>query len=278
MRLHFIIYALISVLYVGALPTDRNDKRSDPPTDTRTPYQKCLDNGNKVLKEIAGDTADLSSDYDKLYRPFTRQSKLTTTTGVGKTIKNLVGINLSPDLEIMKVGRTEDEDDVAYENYFDVAHGLIVGASNYNDIFFNIPTSKHPDPDLPEMTSANSLHWAQFVGEQYKSLRGSLADLQHILRFDIDNKVTQGIIKQALTVDPPLPVQGKWTVITPTGPTEDLFTALLGTNNGQGAGFMLKDYKSTMRGKTIQAIRVQSDGRDYHMIIDYSLFVLIWFY
>ncbi|KAJ7775762.1 hypothetical protein DFH07DRAFT_767164 [Mycena maculata] len=274
MRLHLIIYALISILYVGALPTDRNDKRSDPPPDTRTPYEKCLDNGKKILKAIAdspGDTADLTIDYNKLYHPFTVPSKLDTASGDGKTIQKLVGITLSPELDVMKVGRSlpKSDRDIAYQNYFDAKNGLIVGAYNFNKRFFDIPGESPPGSDLPPMTPQTSLHWSQFVGEQYKSSQGSLAKLRYILRLDIENTVTHEIIDRAVSASPPLPVQGEWTVVDRTGQTE-LFTALLGTDNGQGAGYMLKDYKSTMRGKEIQAIRVQNHRSTYHMIIDYS--------
>ncbi|KAJ7242662.1 hypothetical protein C8J57DRAFT_1084161, partial [Mycena rebaudengoi] len=120
-------------------------------------------------------------------------------------------------------------------------------------------------------TAATSLQWDTIVGEQYKSLGGSLACLQHILRYQILNDDTENIIKQAVDQELGLPVEGEWTVVQPGSPGsagDNMFKALLGTENGQGAGYMLKDYRSSMPGKAIKRIRVQHDGVSM-MIIDF---------
>jgi hypothetical protein len=48
-----------------------------------------------------------------------------------------------------------------------------------------------------------------------------------------------------------------------------MFKALLGTENGRGAGYMLKDYRASMGRKSIQAIRVKEQDREHAMLIDY---------
>lgn len=176
-----------------------------------------------------------------------------------------------PGLVQISVTRPGQGRQVAYKNYFNVDSGIIVAAENFNARFFyiaNDPESNHADP---VKTAANSLQWDAIVGEPYKSLGGSLARLQHILRYQILNEDTEKIIQQALEQQPALPVEGDWTVVEPGDPGsvgDNMFKALLGSENGRGAGYMLKDYRSSMAGKAIRRIRVLNDMVAM-MIIDF---------
>jgi hypothetical protein len=159
--------------------------------------------------------------------------------------------------------------DTAYRNYFDTANGIIVGADNYNERFFYYPDNPRSNKANPVKTADNSLNWDMLVGEQYKALGGDLSNLQHILRFEIENPDTKTVIDRVLAADPSFPVENGWTVLKPEGATDIMFTVLLGTDNGKGGGFILKDYRKTMIGKSIQAFRVKEEDDEHYMIIDF---------
>ncbi|KAJ6628095.1 hypothetical protein B0H10DRAFT_1991526 [Mycena sp. CBHHK59/15] len=180
-------------------------------------------------------------------------------------IATLLNTEISNQFVGITIGREGQE--IAYKNYFDVPNGIIVAAENFNDKFFYISDKPMSNKANPVKTKDNSLQWNNIVAEQYKSLGGSLADLRHILRFEISNDDTTTIIDQAIKMAA-LQVVNEWTVVKEGGPGDDMFKALLGTNNGQGAGYMLKDYRTSMAEKAIQAIRVKVHD-EYAMIIDY---------
>jgi hypothetical protein len=194
------------------------------------------------------------------------QSEINTDSGTGKGIKDLL-TTVSDELVLFTVGR--EGQDTAYTNYFDTANGIIVGADNYNEKFFYYPDNPRSNKANPVKTADNSLNWDMLVGEQYKTLGGDLSNLQHILRFEIGNPDTKTVIDQILAADPSFPVENGWTVLKPEGATDIMFTVLLGTDNGQGGGFILKDYRQTMIGKSIQAFRVKEDDDEHYMIIDF---------
>jgi hypothetical protein len=217
-----------------------------------------------------GDTDGLTEKYKLLYGPFAAKSEFPTATGEGAEIMSLLGIKIPAELDMFSVARKGPGQYPSYRNYFDVTHGIIVAALNVNHMFFYIPDAPGSSKENPMKTKENSLQWNNIVAEQYKSLGGSLANLKHILQHDIVNYDTQVLIKQALNMNPTLPVVNGWTVVAPEGPSDDMFKALLGTDNGQGGGYMLKDYRTSMPGKSIQAIRVKEDDDGFSMITDYS--------
>jgi hypothetical protein len=204
--------------------------------------------------------------YNEIYAPLS-----TTESDVGQssdatTVASLLGLDLA-ELHLAQVSVARPDTEVAYKNYFDVTNGIIVAAHNFNELFFYDANSPTSPKGLPEKTSDNSLQWNNIVAEQYKSLGGSLAGLSHIVRFEITNEDTKAVIEQALG-DKSIPVdEGGWKVTTPDS---DIFKALLGTDNGQGAGYLLKDYRVSMTGTDIEAIRVKEDDDEMFMIIDFS--------
>jgi hypothetical protein len=69
---------------------------------------------------------------------------------------------------------------------------------------------------------------------------------------------------------PAFPVVDGWTVVKRGGQGDGMFKALLGTDNGQGARRRLRDYRASMPGKSIQAMRVKDDDSGRAMIIDFD--------
>ncbi|KAJ6619209.1 hypothetical protein B0H10DRAFT_2027179, partial [Mycena sp. CBHHK59/15] len=208
----------------------------------------------------------LTDKYNKLYAPFAEKSEISTISSDGEDIVTLLDTKISNELVEITIGCTGQE--IAYKNYFDVPNGIIVAAQNFNDRFFYISDKPMSNKAKPVKTKDNSLQWNNIVAEQYKSLGGSLEDLRHILRFEISNDDTTLIIDRAIKMAA-LQVVNEWMVVKEGGPGDDMFKALLGTNNGQGAGYMLKDYRTSVANKAIQTIRVKVHDDEYAMIIDY---------
>ncbi|KAJ7107992.1 hypothetical protein C8R43DRAFT_1044429 [Mycena crocata] len=265
MRLNLFVSTLVSVLYVAALPSKLTGRG-----DAAALLQKCITKGDGILQKIQSattDTAGLTDKYDNIYKTLATDAELSTDSGTGEEISDLFGGAVSDEIIKFTVARADQE--TAYTNYFDTAKGIIVGADNYNEKFFYIPENRLSNKNNPQRTADNSLNWNTLVGEQYKILGGELSELQHILRFEIENTDTKAIITQVLGASIPYPVDNGWTVLKPNGATENMFKALLGTDNGQGAGFMLKDYRASMNGKSIQAIRVKEEDDEFYMIVDF---------
>ncbi|KAJ6552804.1 hypothetical protein B0H19DRAFT_1263248 [Mycena capillaripes] len=268
MRLNFLAYTLLSALCIGALPTHRGNRRAD------ALYTKCLAKGNEILHDIQSSRADtqgLTDKYNKLYAPLMKKATFGSSSRTVQEIGTLLDITISNLVQI-SVTRPGQGRQVAYKNYFDVDSGIIVAAENFNARFFYIEEDPESNKADPVKTAANSLQWNTIVGEQYKSLDGSLARLQHILRYQILNDDTEEIIKQAVDQKLGLPVERGWTVAQPGSPGsagDNMFKALLGTENGRGAGYMLKDYRSSMPGKAIKRIRVQIEDGIPMMVIDF---------
>ncbi|KAJ6480468.1 hypothetical protein C8R47DRAFT_1074222 [Mycena vitilis] len=274
MRLAGIISALGCVLlYVGALPTHDFHKRTlfaidlgDRGQDTS--YQTCLNKGTQILQKISASTSDtvgITAKYNELYAPFSHQTPFNTKKGSGSEIAGFLGGRVS--LVQVTVGRPNQV--IAYKNYFDVTKGIIVAADNFNNKFFYDPAN--PTSGNPPRTTENSVQWNNIIAEQYKALaltEGSLSTISHILQYEIVNADTNNVIEQA--VASALPKQGDWTVVTQGGTGDEMFKALLGTDNGQGAGYLLKDYRTSMSRKSIQAIRVQMIAEAGMMIIDFT--------
>ncbi|KAJ7129160.1 hypothetical protein C8R44DRAFT_907318 [Mycena epipterygia] len=263
MHLNFLIFTVVSAFYAAALPTNEYEKRAVDP------YSRCLNTGTQILQDIQSDTAGLTAKYNQFYAPFATKGVIDTPSD----IKTLMG-TLDMSNAIVQISVAREGQEAAYRNYFDVTNGIIIAAENFNDRFF----SNKPNGGNPVKTIDNSLQWDDIVGGQYRSLGGSLSNLKHILQFEIINDDTKAIAARAFK-NSALPVVNGWTVVTEpdssTGPEGDIFKALLGTDNGKGAGYMLKDYRASMPGKAIQAIRVQrytideDDEPEPMMIIDY---------
>ncbi|KAJ7657287.1 hypothetical protein DFH06DRAFT_1473270 [Mycena polygramma] len=269
MRLTGIISALVSVvLYARARPTHGLHPRTD------ASYQACLNKGTQILQQISASTSDaagITDKYNKLYAPFAgKPVALPTTGGVGEEIMELLGAEEEQGpKQLLQISIARPNQETAYKNCFDIKNGVIAALENFNDQFFYNPNAATSNKQNPQKTTANSLQWNNLVAEQYKSLGGSLSTLSHILRYEIANAVTVDIIDTALGMST-LPKEDGWTVVTQGGAGDEMFRALLGTDNGQGAGYILKDYRASMPGKHIQAIRVKDDDGERAMIIDFA--------
>ncbi|KAJ7441316.1 hypothetical protein B0H11DRAFT_2292446 [Mycena galericulata] len=209
MRFNFLICSTVSfALYAAALPRSDNEKRAGDP------YTTYLNKGVTILQDIScssSDTDGLTAKYNQLYAPFATKSEVDTASGDGQTVVEILEIEPSTSLVQFSIAREGQE--TAYKNFFDVANGIIVGVDNFNDKFFYVSKSPSSNKANPAKTVDNSLQWNSIVGEQFKTLGGSLANLQHILRFEIKNQGTIDMIEKALDMHPPLPVQNGWTVV-----------------------------------------------------------------
>ncbi|KAJ7917647.1 hypothetical protein B0H13DRAFT_2441205 [Mycena leptocephala] len=229
MRLNLLVSTLLSVLYVAALPAQLAERGEvywlpafselhlNVAQDAAKLIGACETKGNRIRQIIESATADttgLTDKYNQLYKPLVAQSEINTDSGPGKKIKDLL-TTVSDELVLFTVGR--EGQDTAYTNYFDTANGIIVGADNYNEKFFYDPNNPRSNRANPVKTADNSLNWDMLVGEQYNALGGDLSNLQHILRFEIENTDTKTVIDQVLAADPSFPVENGWTILKPEG-------------------------------------------------------------
>ncbi|KAJ7603680.1 hypothetical protein DFH06DRAFT_1392722 [Mycena polygramma] len=271
MRLTLLISTLLSVIYVAALPREIYERAK--PLDAAAVIKQCTAKGIEILSEIAdatGDTPGLTEKYNTLYAPLSSRETVDKSEDETEEIREVLaeaGLQVSDQFFKYVVQRSR-RDAAAYTNYFDIAEGIIVADSNFNYLFFYDQSQQKSLPKYGlRKDEPNALGWNQIVGEQYKTLANrDVSSLKHILRFNIGNEGTLAVVKAFLEM-PTLPKDSAgWTVLSP-GQVE--FNALLGTDNGKGGGRMLKDYKASMPGRSLKAIRIKKRDIMYHMIEDY---------
>ncbi|KAJ7612904.1 hypothetical protein DFH06DRAFT_147599 [Mycena polygramma] len=274
MRLNLLVSALLSVFYVAALPRTLYERA--PPLDTLAVIKQCTAKGTQILADVSaatGDTAGISDKYDTLYRPLSTSKDISSRSEAASGIREVLvsaGLQVSDQITEYVVKRRARYSKAAYTNYFDIEHGVIVAAANFNYLFFYEPNERGSLPaNGARQDEPNALGWNQIVGEQYKSLTGGkMSTLQHILQYEIANPGTLAVMRAVLDAQPPLPQDEEgWTVVPPE---HTMFSALLGTDNGKGGGRMLKDYRASMSGKALTAIRIKEDDLNWCMIEDYA--------
>jgi hypothetical protein len=127
------------------------------------------------------------------------------------------------------------------------------------------------------VAKAAQVGWNVVAFEQYKESKGSDSptDLQFIMRFHIDNKVTNAVLKDAYTSHGMTDLAGQddieWTRWAADDEKcgKDVVLTLLGTDNGKGAAFILIDYKKTLN-KKIVAVNTRRQEGEWAMVIEYG--------
>jgi len=126
------------------------------------------------------------------------------------------------------------------------------------------------------VAAANQVAWNVVAFEQYKEFKGADAptDLRFIMRFHIDNPVTNAVLSDVYNTHQMATQAGqddiewtRWAADDACG--LDVILSLLGTDNGKGAAFILIDYKATL-GKSIVAVYTRRQEAQWAMVVEYA--------
>jgi hypothetical protein len=166
------------------------------------------------------------------------------------------------------------EAEVAYLNYYNPEHGVVVAHYNYGAVDTN-PEDKR-------------VGWSELAWQQYKQVtdkhhKGDVKNLRYIVRKNIANDETLYVLLQASilvlkkkyeSVYATQNIEGKpkdlaletATITRATHP--QLIDAILGTDNGQGAAFILKDHASAIGKYNINTVYIDRSGGQNNLILE----------
>jgi len=138
----------------------------------------------------------------------------------------------------------------------------------YNNHFGNVPASDHPkgviiaaeNNNKEDHSQDHKLHWSDAAFEGYKGTvgPGNVHYLAWIIRFSVNDEAKSIIndVRKKL-----LATENDYLTVKPE---TDEFFALLGTRNGRGAAFLLKDHcKEIGQNKSIRSIQVPATSANY---------------
>jgi hypothetical protein len=123
--------------------------------------------------------------------------------------------------------------------------------------------------------AAKKLNWNVIAFEGYKRSGQKAADLKYVLRQDITNAGTKAVLEEvykgAQKGSEITQATTKWETWTyDDAKHRDAFLALLGTPNGNGAGYILVDYAATLKDKKIVSIHTRRLERWWAMAVEYK--------
>jgi hypothetical protein len=260
------IYPLLTLLtFAYALPAPGTDVHAAPVT--RAPecnsVATCKVKGQKVwdlLTAATTDTAGISAKYEESYKSLEVASTVGTVFNAGKRVKTIMkalGVTLPSSLKGIEIkGKTAGQS--AYENYFS------------SNAIFAINNFKAQDP----VETAKQVNWNVVAFEQFKNAGGKPTDLKYVMRFEISNAGTKAVLEEVYKsagkeADITAEDTQEWQSWTHSG-NGDSFLGLLGTPNGNGAGYILSDYAATLGQKSIQAIHTGRQEGQWSMVVEYT--------
>jgi hypothetical protein len=110
--------------------------------------------------------------------------------------------------------------------------------------------------------------------EQYKEvLPGNVKDLKYVMNFEIKPDETKNVLKEVYVA------AGKEADVTKEdtdwetwthAANADAFLGLLGTDNGNGAGYLLVDYAATLGKKNIAGIHTKRQEGQWSIVVEYT--------
>jgi len=132
--------------------------------------------------------------------------------------------------------------EIAYENYYDAKNGVIVAASNYQQMDKNI------QPKItPQITLSSLLYYTYQAAAQRE--KTNVKNLKYMVQWEIESTQTGLILTEIHTGAP----AGTWLVWTHQS-TPNRFLHLVGSDNGRSVAFMLADFSQAFEEKTICAV------------------------
>ncbi|KAJ7204183.1 hypothetical protein GGX14DRAFT_647773 [Mycena pura] len=244
----------------------------------------CAEKGKELFTKTTAATADTPSAktgdlYAASYAPHATPTTLNTQTGVGRQIFALFtklrnsGVRLPPlqkpllaesalqqQVEVSIPGKTAGQ--FAFDNAY--APGVIVGLNNFRE--------------EDSVAQGSQVGWNVVAFEQYKAFRGASppSDLRFVMRFHIDNAVTIQVLKDVYNThglsDQATQDDTEWTrwAVDDENCGNDVVMALLGTDNGKGAAFLLIDYKTSVGNKNIVAIYTRRQEGLWAFVVEYA--------
>jgi hypothetical protein len=224
----------------------------------------CKPKGQKVwdlVQNAKADTPGTDTKYKASYEKLEEKSSVDTVFNAGKRVKTLMkalGVTVSKKLQKVLIKGKGDSGAVAYEHLFD--KGLIVAV--------NIFKAEDPVP------TKDQVNWDVVAFEQYKELLpGNVKDLKYVMNFEIKPDETKNVLKEVYVA------AGKEADVTKEdtdwetwthAANADAFLGLLGTDNGNGAGYLLVDYAATLGKKNIAGIHTRRQGREWSIVVEYT--------
>jgi hypothetical protein len=250
--------------------------------------------GLKNLASIAASTgdADSSTTTDKFlasYPPLFTKEIITTEVvtddtalgdGNGKEILHLLCKLTedadSPDLQQSLIATRPTSFQQMTSRSLDQKPGEVDNDSAYQLVFapglIAVPRAfQHLDPVQPD----KRVKFNVIAMELYKTFKGAEppTDLQVILRIHIANQVTTSSLESVYVANGrgAEAAQGdtewvRWDAIN----DNDAVAMLIGTDNGLASSFILADYKTTLRGKTLVAMYTRRQAGEWAMATQYS--------
>jgi hypothetical protein len=90
----------------------------------------------------------------------------------------------------------------------------------------------------------------------------------YVMSHHVTNPETIQVIEEVYKDKKKKEDEKKWETWT-LADHRDIFMALLGTQNGKGAAFILSDYAKTLKHKTIKAVHMTKHGK-WDMVVEYA--------
>jgi hypothetical protein len=226
----------------------------------------CKTKGQKVwdlVQSATTDTPDTDTKYKASYQTLEKKSTIETVFNVGKRVKTImkspgINVDVSKKLNHVLIKGKGDSGAVAYEHLFD--KGLIVAVNIF----------KAEDPVAKEA----QVNWDVVAFEQYKELLPqNVKDLKYVMNFEIKPDDTKNVLKEVYVA------AGKEADVTKDDTDwemwthdahADAFLGLLGTDNGNGAGFLLVDYAATLGKKKIAGILTRRQEGQWSIVVEYT--------
>ncbi|KAJ7144599.1 hypothetical protein C8R44DRAFT_916680 [Mycena epipterygia] len=254
-------------------------------TDGCQTPEDCLAKGQEIWNSITAATADVSKDtiakfaasYPAIFsaKDSVNQVISSSKDEIAKEVMSLFNKKTlddegnAADLEnplfpglATTMKRVANADDDAYEFVF--APGVIVAARSYKNL----------DP----VPSEKRAQWDIIAMELYKEYKGSAppTDLRFVMRLHIANAVSNlilaeiyksGALEDQLTLE-----NTDWVKWDPNDARcgKNAVLTMLGTKNGSGAGYILKDYHTTLGGKKLKYMYTRRQENMWSMVTEYA--------
>jgi hypothetical protein len=233
---------------------------TDPMCST---IETCRKKGEDVWKIVldaqkkGADTPGLSKQYKDHYEPRTEKedgdvlpnAAASEVEEIGEFM-NLPGLGV----HMPKTMKMVEIDWPAYQHFY--SNGVIVGSMKFKE---------HDQVD-----KNHQLHWNVIAFEGYLQAKLKPENLMYVITHHVTDAETIKVIEEVYKEKKKDKGQKKWETWT-LADHRDVFMTLLGTQQGNGAAFILSDYAKTLSHKTIKAVHtIVAKYNAWDMVVEYA--------